>query len=81
LKRNWNGTAGIPVWYDAGDLCALADDERHLGHVVNVGTWDAFDSIHPDADGSGVRHLGTFPNIEEAKAAVEKSVSLRVWPA
>ncbi len=67
----------MPVWRDADDVCALADSDRHLGHVVNDGTWHAFDAIHPTDAGGGFMHLGTFASADDAKAAVERSISQR----
>lgn len=74
---NWSQIAsiGMPVWRDAKDVCALADSDRHLGHIVNQGDWHAFDAVHPNDAGDGFRHVGVFATAEQAKAAVERSVS------
>jgi len=69
---------GVPAWRDAKDICTLADADRHLGHIVNTGKWEAFDGIHPNDTGNGFRHLGAFPNIFSAKTAVEQAVSSAV---
>lgn len=73
---SWNEIAsvGMAVWRDAEDICALADNDRHLGHIVNDGKWHAFDAVHP-SDSDGFRHLGMFASANDAKAAVERSVS------
>ena len=44
---SWDRIAGIgmPAWRDGEDLCALADGDRHLGHVINEGEWQAFDAL------------------------------------
>jgi len=73
----WNQIAsvGMAVWRDAEDICALSDDDRHLGHVVNEGEWHAFDAVHPNLGGNGI---GIFATLDDAKAAVERSVSAPV---
>jgi hypothetical protein len=61
-------------WRNSGEVCALSDGHRHLGHIVlNAGRWTAFDATHPDDSGNGFKHLGTFRTIAGAKAAVESS--------
>jgi hypothetical protein len=65
---------GMPVWCDAEDFCALADGDRHLGHIVYTGEWEAFDAIHPNDSGNGFRELGAFPSVFLAKMAVEQAV-------
>ena len=65
---------GTPAWRDSPFICALADDERHFGHIVRDGEWVAFDATHHDERGGGIRQLGSFSNLEEAKRAVEKSI-------
>lgn len=76
---SWDQIAGIgmPAWRDGEDLCALADGDRHLGHVINDGEWHAFDAVHPDHASHGFRHLGTFMTVRDAKDAVERAVSER----
>ena len=68
---------GMAVWRDAEDICALADNDRHLGHIVNEGKWRAFDATHPNNSGDGFRDIGIFASAAEAKAAVERAVSQR----
>jgi hypothetical protein len=66
-----------PEWRDSPHVCALADSERHLGHAVRVSEyWVAYDAIHFNPAEDGFRVIGTFPTIEEAKAAIVNSVSL-----
>ena len=76
------------VWYEASNVCALADAERHLGHAVRASQgWVAYDGTHSDAATEGFKELGTFGNIAEAKIAIEYSLgfcqrpsrSERVW--
>lgn len=76
---SWDRIAGIgmPAWRDGEDLCALADGDRHLGHVVNEGDWHAFDAIHPSHASHGFRHIGAFATVDAAKAAVERAISQR----
>jgi len=60
------------------DLCAFADSERHLGHILKIDTvWAAFDGTRRGENGLGFRFIGTFPDVESAKIAVEFS-SLRI---
>jgi hypothetical protein len=76
----------MPTWHDSAWVCALADDERHLGHIVKddgakedgvkEGGWVAFDATHPGETGQGIRHLGTFSSVVAAKQAVERSVAV-----
>jgi hypothetical protein len=71
----------IPVWRESGDVCALADSERHLGHAVRVDKhWIAYDAIHFNPSNDGFRIIGTFQTIAAAKRAIESSVRLSwVW--
>jgi hypothetical protein len=35
------------AWRHSASICALADGERHLGHIVQIGgRWYAFDATH-----------------------------------
>jgi hypothetical protein len=71
-------TAEIAVWYDSGNICALADAERHLGHAVNTGRgWIAFDSTHSSLDSSGFLMVGHFKSAMMAKLAIESSVGAK----
>ena len=63
-----------PRWSDSFAICSLADEERHLGHIVNAGDyWVAFDATHLNGEGTGFAVLGTFPEVTSAKCAVAKS--------
>ena len=64
---------GDPVWRDSEYICALADDDRHLGHAIQTGGWHAYDGTKLDSDGAGFKYLGQFKTAAEAKVAVERS--------
>lgn len=66
---------GMPVWCDAEEFCTFTDGDRHLGHIVYTGEWEAFDAIHPNESENGFRELGAFPSVFLAKLAVEQAVS------
>jgi hypothetical protein len=67
---------GDPVWRDSEHICALADDDRHLGHVINnMDGWHACDGTKLDSNGTGFKYLGRFDRAVEAKHAVDLSVS------
>ncbi len=66
-----------PSWHDSPFICALADSERHLGHVVKTDVWHAYDATHTDFKINTFRYLGAFADLEEAKHCVENSSS---WP-
>lgn len=60
------------------NVCAFADSERHLGHILKVeSVWVAFDGTRLGENGIDFRVIGTFPDVESAKIAVEFS-SLRI---
>ena len=69
-----------PEWRNSASICALADEERHYGHIVKIdGRWYAFDATHPDDEGSGFHRLGSYASTRSAKQAVERSAwELRV---
>ena len=67
-----------PVWSDSQYICALSDDDRHLGHVVEDIGWHAYDAIHPNSAQGGLCYLGQFENLLAAKRAVELSTGY--WP-
>ena len=53
-------------------VCALADSERHLGHIFKVESlWVAFDGTRLAENGVGFRIIGAFPDVDSAKTAVE----------
>jgi hypothetical protein len=61
------------TWRDSGKVCAFADAERHLGHIVRAGSyWLAYDATHLNETGTGFRLLGTLLDINCAKQAVEQ---------
>jgi hypothetical protein len=63
-----------PGWRDSRYVCALSDGDRHLGHIVlRDDQWYCFDATHLNDARTGFMHLGTFPSINAAKAAVEGS--------
>jgi uncharacterized protein (DUF1501 family) len=62
------------AWRHAQDVCALADPDRQLGHVVKIDTWHAFDAVHPNREGTGFTYLGAFKQRSEAKNAVELAI-------
>jgi hypothetical protein len=68
-------TPGTRSWRISQYICAFHDSERHLGHVVKVDKWCAFDATHLNPQNDGIRYLGDFCDLEAAKAAVEASVA------
>ena len=63
-----------PAWRDSTLICALADGERHLGHVLKIGgRWHAFDATHFNDESNGFRLLGSFASLSAAKEAVNQS--------
>jgi hypothetical protein len=68
---------GVPLWRDSQFICALADSERHLGHILKEDHWIAFDATHVSEKGSGIRQLGIFSELVLAKEAVERAVAAR----
>jgi hypothetical protein len=73
MKTNLNtDSQGTPAWRNSPEICALADGERHLGHIVRIGgRWYAFDATHFNESSDGFRGLGSFACISSAKEAVE----------
>lgn len=60
-----------PEWRESTSVCALADGERHLGHVLKIGgRWHAFDATHFNEESNGFRFLGSFASLNAAKDAV-----------
>lgn len=68
------------VWQRRGDVCTLADGDRHLGHIINLGVWHAFDGIHLNETGNGFKSVGLFATMDLAKAAVEQSIAQSTKP-
>jgi hypothetical protein len=70
----------VAIWYESASVCALADDERYLGHAVRTEQgWDAFDATHLNPEGTGFGELGSYDDLAGAKAAIEAAVGLH-WP-
>jgi hypothetical protein len=60
------------AWRDSDSVCALADDWRHMGHIVRAGNcWLAFDGTHSNETGTGFRLLGSWKEVTAAKRALE----------
>ena len=60
------------AWRHSASICALADGERHLGHIVQIGgRWYAFDATHFNERADGFRNLGSFASLVSAREAVE----------
>jgi|SRR5947209_2995984 len=69
------------VWRNSSSICALADRERHLGHVLRVGRqWHAFDATQFNEESNGFRELGSFASLSAAKDAVGQSLALKTVP-
>lgn len=61
-------------WCDSELVCALADNQRHLGHVIWQVQWHAYDATHSDNTSHGFKYLGAFAELAVAKRAVEAAV-------
>jgi hypothetical protein len=64
------------AWRNSKDVCALANDERHLGHAFRTDQWQAFDATKLDLKENGFRYLGSFASSSAARKAVDASVAL-----
>ncbi len=64
---------GAPVWRKAAFVCALADDDRHLGHIIKADAWHAYDLTNADSN-NGFTYLGAFQSVEEAILETERSI-------
>ena len=62
------------TWRNGLYICALSDGNRHLGHIVKLEVWHAYDSIHLNDQQNGFRYSGEFERLSDAKRAVEHSV-------
>jgi hypothetical protein len=62
-------------WRDSESVCALADMDRHLGHLILEDHWYAYDATKSDDASKGFKCLGSFDDLTTAKLAVE----LAVW--
>ena len=59
-------------WRNSSNVCAYANEDRHLGHIVRTGEgWIAFDATHSTTEGNAFRPLGFFRTSEDARQAVE----------
>jgi hypothetical protein len=66
-----SGFNPAPAWRASNSVCALADGERHIGHVLKIGgRWHAFDGMHFNRESNGFRSLGSFASLTAAKEAV-----------
>jgi hypothetical protein len=63
------------AWRDSAFVCALADRDRHLGHLILKDHWYAYDATQLDGASQGFKCLGTFADLATAKQVVE----LAVW--
>jgi hypothetical protein len=62
----------LPFWRIGEDVCALADSERHLGHILRIESqWIAYDGTCLGENDIGFRLIGVFPDLKSAKIAVE----------
>lgn len=69
-----SGITMAPAWRNSNSICALADGERHMGHVLKIGgRWHAFDGMHLNEESNGFRSLGSFASLTAAKEAVVQS--------
>jgi hypothetical protein len=74
MKSNPANPTAAAAWRDSIAICALADGERHLGHILKIGErWYAFDATRFNEESNGFRSLGTFASVGSAKEAVEFS--------
>jgi hypothetical protein len=69
-----------PSWHDSQYVCALADSERHLGHVIKTDEWHAYDATRPDETGTSFRYIGAFNDLNDAKYWVETAAAERPQP-
>jgi hypothetical protein len=69
-------TATGASWRDSKNVCALADGDRHLGHIIRAGDgWIAFDATHMADLSAAFRPLGFFPTMATAKDAVQSATA------
>ena len=62
-------------WRDSDFVCALADTDRHLGHLIMTGEWNAYDATRPNESSTGFKYLGAFDDLAVAKRVVELAVA------
>jgi hypothetical protein len=75
MEQKGPAEIGPPVWHNSKFVCALANEERHFGHVVKADQWLAFDATHLNEKRDGIAELGAFESLAAAKEAVERSVA------
>ena len=74
MTKEGNRLTTVAEWKNSATICALADGERHYGHIVKIdGRWYAFDATHSDREGTRFLRLGSYASIRSAKQAVERS--------
>lgn len=61
-------------WSNSKFVCALADSDRHLGHVIKDEKWHAYDATHLNEASQGFKYLGAFVAAAAGRRAVESSV-------
>jgi hypothetical protein len=61
-------------WRDSEFVCALADTDRHLGHLIRREQWYAYDATQLDDASTGFKCLGAFVDLAIAKQVVEFAV-------
>ena len=67
-------TAAQAAWRNSSNVCAYANEDRHLGHIVRTDKgWAAFDATHSTTQGDAFRPLGLFRSSEDARHAVESA--------
>jgi hypothetical protein len=69
-----NGLVSGRSWRSSEHICAFADGERHLGHVIRSEQWDAYDATRPSEASAGFKYIGAFVDLRAAMQAVESSV-------
>jgi hypothetical protein len=62
-------------WRNSRFICALADADRHLGHLIKTEKWHAYDATHLNEASTGFKYLGAFVSVAAAKRAVESAVA------
>src|SRR3954463_1839612 len=72
---------GSAMWFTSRGVCAYADRDRHLGHIVRAGEgWIAFDATHVNTQGNAFRPLGFFRSMATAKEAVQTATDRQSKP-
>ena len=62
-------------WRDSDHICALADTDRHLGHLIMTDEWHGYDATKLNEASTGFRYLGAFDNVAAGKQALESSLA------